>query len=38
MNKPWTFTGWYRGGNYPSIDVDPNNKVRLLLRFDVAGI
>jgi photosystem II stability/assembly factor-like uncharacterized protein len=36
--NPWIFAGWYGGGNYPSIAVDPNSRGRLFLSSDVAGI
>jgi len=34
----WEFTGWYGGGCFPNIIFDPQNKNRVYLTSDVAGI
>ena len=34
----WEFSGWYGGGCYPAVIVDPNIKGRLYLLSDVAGL
>jgi photosystem II stability/assembly factor-like uncharacterized protein len=34
----WEFAGWYGGGCYPNVAFDPQNKDRVYLTSDVAGI
>lgn len=34
----WEFAGWYGGGAFPHLTFDPNNKNRVYLTSDVAGL
>ena len=34
----WEFAGWYGGGCYPNLVLDPHTKGRVYLASDVAGI
>lgn len=34
----WEFAGWYGGGCYPNLEIDPTVRDRLYLTSDVAGI
>lgn len=34
----WEFAGWYGGGCYPNITIDPTRKGRLYVTSDVAGL